>query len=235
MNTYSEMQKAQYENEASKWNINDKNPVVGGFDLHNDWEDYNTYLFKDITNLESKIGLDFGCGPGRNLVKYDKHFKELHGVDIAQNNLDNAIIWLNHNECDINNHKLYLCNGIDLDKIPSSTYDVIMSTICFQHIRVYDIRYNLLKEFYRVLKPKGVITMQMGFGPETLIKKSVPYHTNYYDAPGTNGQIDTRVESPDELKNDLEQIGFTNFKYYITSTGPGDGHPNWIFFNARKK
>jgi hypothetical protein len=46
--------------------------------------------------------------------------------------------------------------------------------------------------------------------------------------------MDTRVESPDELKNDLEQIGFNNFKYYITETGPGDGHPNWIFFNAKK-
>jgi ubiquinone/menaquinone biosynthesis C-methylase UbiE len=92
----------------------------------------------------------------------------------------------------------------------------------------------LLKEFYRILKPKGVITMQMGFGPETPTKESVSYNSNHYDAPGTNGQMDTRVESPDELKNDLEQIGFNNFKYYITETGPGDGHPNWIFFNAKK-
>lgn len=234
MNIYSEMQKAQYENEALKWNVSNKDPVVGGFDLHNNWEDYNTYLFKDITNLESKIGIDFGCGPGRNLVRYNKHFKELHGVDIAQNNLDNAIIWLNYNNCDINNHKLYMCNGVDLSEIPSSTYDVIMSTICFQHICVYDIRYNLLKEFYRILKPKGIITMQMGFGPETPTKKSVSYNSNHYNASGTNGQMDTRVESPDELKNDLEQIGFNNFKYYITETGPGDAHPNWIFFNAKK-
>ena len=127
-----------------------------------------------------------------------------------------------------------MCSGVDLNEIPSSTYDVIMSTICFQHICVYDIRYNLLKEFYRILKPKGVITMKMGFGPETPTKESVSYNSNYYDASGTNGQMDTRVESPDELKNDLEQVGFNNFKYYITETGPGDGHPNWIFFNAKK-
>ena len=101
MNKYSQMQKNQYENDARDWNINNRNPVVGGFDQHNAWEDYNTYLFKDITNLESKIGLDFGCGPGRNLVKYSKHFKELHGVDIAQKNLDNAVVWLTHNNCNI--------------------------------------------------------------------------------------------------------------------------------------
>jgi ubiquinone/menaquinone biosynthesis C-methylase UbiE len=228
------MQKDQYENDAISWGVDNRDPVVGGFDQHNIWEDYNTYLFKDVGNLESKITLDFGCGPGRNLVKYSKQFKELHGVDIAQKNLDNAAIWLTHNNCNLDNHKLYLCNGSDLEGIPSSTYDVVMSTICFQHICVYKIRYNLLKEIFRVLKPKGHITMQMGFGPETIHKVSVPYDSDNYDAQGTNGQMDTRIESPDQIKNDLYNIGFKNFKYYITEVGPGDAHPNWIFFNAVK-
>jgi ubiquinone/menaquinone biosynthesis C-methylase UbiE len=235
MNKYSEMQKNYYEVDANSWSLENRDPVVGGFDLHNDWEDYNTYLFKDVTNLKSKIGLDFGCGPGRNLVKYSASFKELHGVDIAQKNLDNAILWLEHNNCDLKRHRLYLCNGSDLGEVPSATYDVVMSTICFQHICVHEVRFGLLKEFYRVLKPGGVLTMQMGFGPEVSIKNSVSYYSNFYDAMGTNGQVDARVESADELKNDLEQVGFDSFNHYITQTGPGDGHPNWIFFNAKKK
>ena len=37
-----------------------------------------------------------------------------------------------------------------------------------------------------------------------------------------------------QIEKDLLSIGFKNFKYYIRPTGPGDGHPNWIFFNAQK-
>jgi hypothetical protein len=113
-----------------------------------------------------------------------------------------------------------------LDKLPK--FDGI-------YFDTWDEDQNPFNEYISyILKPKGVITMQMGFGPETPTKESVSYNSNHYDASGTNGQMDTRVESPDELKNDLEQVGFNNFKYYITETGPGDGHPNWIFFSAKK-
>lgn len=234
MNKYSEMQKNQYESDASQWSVESRDPVVGGFDLHNNWEDYDNYLFKDINSLSTKVCLDFGCGPGRNLVKYRDTFKEIHGVDIAQKNIDNAELWIIHNGYSMEKHKLYVCSGVNLTEIPSKTYDVVMSTICFQHICVWEIRYNLLKEIYRVLKPNGYVSIQMGFGPQVSTKTSVNYKDNYYDANGTNGQIDTRVENPDELETDLKEIGFKDFKYYITTTGPGDGHLNWIFFNAKK-
>jgi ubiquinone/menaquinone biosynthesis C-methylase UbiE len=235
MNKYTEMQKSQYEKEASGWSIDYREPVVGSFEQHNNWEDYDTYLFKDIDNLELKSCLDFGCGPGRNMVKYSSKFKQLDGVDIAQNNIDNAIIWLSHNNCDMSKHKVYLCNGEDIKNVPSNSYDIIMSTICFQHICVHEIRYNLLKDFHRVLKSGGFLTMQMGYGSVSPYKNSVDYYDNNYNAEATNGSLDTRVESPEQLKNDLYKIGFTNFKNYITTTGPGDGHLNWIFFNSLKK
>lgn len=235
MNKYTDMQKNQYESDASYWSVENRDPVVGGFDLHNSWTDYDDYLFKDTTNLETKIGLDFGCGPGRNLVKFGDNFKELHGVDIAQKNLDNAKIWIQHNQRTQDQHKLILTNGVDLANIRDSTYDVLMSTICFQHICVYDIRFGLLKEFSRVLKKGGYLTMQMGFGSQTNNKTSVGYYDNNYDAHGTNGQYDTRVEEASQLETDLSKVGFSNFKAYIRPTGPGDAHPNWIFFNAVKQ
>ena len=235
MNKYTDMQKNQYEDDASRWSIENRDPVVGGFDLHNNWADYSEFLFKDITNLEAKVGLDFGCGPGRNLVKFGNTFKELHGVDIAQKNLDNAKIWIEYNERSQKKHKLILTNGIDLSNIEKNTYDVIMSTICFQHICVYDIRFGLLKEFARVLKKGGHLTMQMGFGPQVPTKNSVGYYENHYDAEGTNGQFDTRVENISELESDLSKTGFTQINTYIRPVGPGDGHPNWIFFNAIKQ
>ena len=232
-NKYTQMQKNHYELMASKWNINNLEPVVGSFKAHNAWEDYE-YLFKDIDSLSEKIVLDFGCGPGRNLVKYNNRFKRIDGVDIGSINLENAKIWMKHNNIDENSSKLYLCNGVNLKNIQDQEYDIIMSTIAFQHICVYDIRFNYLKEFYRLLKPNGFITIQMGFGKNPPNKRTVGYYDNYYEAQVTNGWCDTSIEDHTQVENDLTSIGFKNFKHYIRPVGPGDNHTNWIYFSAQK-
>ena len=231
MNTYTVMQKNSYEQEATRWDLNNLDPVVGSFHAHNNWKDYE-YLFKDISDLNNKIVLDFGCGPGRNIVKYKNQFLKIDGVDIGENNLKNAKLWIEHNNFDVNSVDLILCNGVDLQNIEDSKYDIVMSTICMQHICVHEIRFNYFKEFYRVLKPNGYITFQMGYG--TARPKSVDYYANNYDVFGTNGECDTQVTDPKQLETDLLKIGFTNFNYYIRPTGPGDLHSNWIFFNAQK-
>jgi len=230
-NKYTKMQKNLYKRESESWNINNKNPVVGSFDAHNNWNDYE-FLFKDIENCENKIVLDFGCGPGRNLVKYSSKFNRIDGTDIAETNLQKALLWIEYNNIEKEKHNLILCNGIDLNRIGNETYDIVMSTICMQHICVYDIRFNYLKEFYRVLKNGGYITIQMGYG--TPSPACVDYYDNYYEAKSTNRGCDTNISDYKQIEKDLLSIGFKNFKYYIRPTGPGDNHPNWIFFNAQK-
>jgi SAM-dependent methyltransferase len=153
-------------------------------------------------------------------------------VDISSKNLENASIWLKHNNIDSENVKLILCNGIDLNNIKNEEYDIVMSTICMQHICVYDIRFNYFKEFYRILKPGGYITIQMGYGKPS--PNSVDYYDNNYEALYTNRGCDTDISSHEQVEKDLLKIGFKNFNYYIRSVGPGDCHPNWIFFNAQK-
>ncbi len=189
-------------------------------------------MFKDIINLDFKKVLDFGCGPGRNIVKYNNTFKSIDGVDISQTNLDNSLIWIKHNNINPENTKLFLCNGIDLSNIGNENYDIVMSTICMQHICVYEIRLNYLKEFFRVLKPGGYITIQMGYGKGSPM--TVDYYVNNYDALSTNRGCDTDISESTQIENDLISIGFKNFNYYIRQTGPGDCHNNWIFFNAQK-
>jgi ubiquinone/menaquinone biosynthesis C-methylase UbiE len=230
-NNYTLMQKKAYESDSANWNINNKDPVVGSFDAHNNWKDYE-FLFKDIENCENKIVLDFGCGPGRNLVKYSSMFSRVDGTDIAEKNLQNALQWIEHNNIEKEKHNVILCNGIDLSSIDDKTYDIVMSTISMQHICVYDIRFNYLKEFYRVLKNGGHITIQMGYG--TPSPMSVDYYENCYTATSTNRGCDTNISDYTQIEKDLLKIGFKDFKYYIRPTGPGDCHPNWIFFNAQK-
>lgn len=229
-NNYTIMQKNLYESLASQWNVNNLDPVVGTFNEHNAWVDYE-YLFVDIPEKYKKDVLDFGCGPGRNLVKYSDQFNRIDGVDIAQRNLQNASIWIRYNQKDEAKHKLILCNGVDISNIGNEEYDIVMSTISMQHICVYKIRLNYLREFYRVLKPGGYITLQMGYGGSGT---GVDYYYNSYEAIASNGGCDTNITDILQIQKDLEGIGFKNFKYYIRPVGPGDRHANWIFFNAQK-
>jgi SAM-dependent methyltransferase len=230
-NKYTKMQKSLYDSEASKWSLTNKEPVVGSFDAHDAWEDYDTFLFADI-NTSGKIALDFGCGPGRNIVKFNSRFKRIDGVDISQVNLDKALIWLKENN--VSTPILKMNNGVDVSCIDTDNYyDVIFSTICLQHICVYDIRLSILKDFYRILKPGGSICLQMGYGYSEE-KKSVPYYDNFIEASVTNGFCDVRVEDPDHIKNDLHNIGYEKFSYDLRPVGPGDNHAQWIFFRAFK-
>ena len=227
-NKYTQMQLNQYNSLASGWSEENRDPVVGSFDAHNQWADYEN-LFTNIDNQSEKIGLDFACGPGRNIVKYSNRFKRLDGVDISPVNIENAKRYVSSNGIESN---LYISNGIGIDCIESGTYDFVMSTIALQHICVYDIRYSIMKDIYRILKDDGVFTAQMGFGSPS--PATVGYYENYYDADGTNRTCDVCIESTEQLEKDLFEIGFTNFEFVIGPVGPGDVHPNWIYFNCKK-
>lgn len=230
-NKFTRMQKSFYVEEATKWSPTNRDPVVGSFDAHNKHSDYDL-LFEGL-DTEGKIALDYGCGPGRNLVRYAPRFSRIDGADISLQCLIGARKWLLHNG--IEGGKLLLVNGVDLREIKDETYDMVFSTICLQHVPVYEIRYNLMKEFYRVLKPGGWFTAQMGYGG-TNSDRDAEYFDNRYDAPSTNGGCDVQVTNTDYPYDDLVKIGFigSTFSAMIRSVGPYDRHANWIFFRSRK-
>lgn len=228
-NSYTNMQRNTYNSEASKWTKENPDPVVGSFHQHNNWKDYEN-LFTRIENQAEKIGLDFACGPGRNIVKYKGRFKRLDGVDLSPINIENCRKYIAENG--VEGANLYISDGVGIGKVPDNTYDFVMSTIALQHICVHEIRFNIFKGIYKALKDGGIFTAQMGYGYPS--PSSVGYYENNYGATGTNRACDTRVEDPSQLKSDLEKIGFKDFNYIIGTTGPGDCHPNWIYFSAVK-
>ena len=237
---YLKMQRECYDYLASGWSVHKRDPVVGCFDEHETWEDYS-YLFDGMFDFHDNadylqkaselVILDFGCGPARNLVRYGKYFKRIDGVDISTDVIQKARDWLTDRDA-WNHNRLFVCSGQDLEEIESDHYDAVMSTITLQHICVYSIRFRLFEEFFRVIKKGGWLTAQMGFGAGK--KGSVPYKTDYCEAIATNGGYDTRVEDPNDLRLDLESVGFSEFKYFVRPAGPCDSHPSWIFFRARK-
>lgn len=228
-NKFTQMQQNFYDKVASTWDASTPpiSDFVGVWDELNNWEDSEA-LFVDIPDIQDKDVLDFGCGPGRNLVKYNTRCKSMAGVDISTHNLEKAKEFLEVSGCNPNKFTFYKNDGVNLDTIESNSFDVIMSIITWQHISVYDIRYNLLKEFYRVLRPGGYITIETVF--TTNRPGTVGYYENFYDAPGTNSSFDCVVENPEYVKKDVESIGFRNFKYHIFDYGE-ESH---IYFNAQK-
>lgn len=229
--TYADMQKKWYEGAARKSRYSGDeiiDNVVGSFQEHNSWPDYDRFMFKYIDDsFKDKYALDFACGPGRNIAKYHHLFRRIDGADIAQANLNNAAEYLTSLGVLVPN--LYVTSGVDLGDAHDNTYDFIFSTIAMQHICVHATRFSILSHMYRALRPRGRVSIQMGFG---VSPNKAGYYENRYDAPGTNSACDTMVENPDFVESDLKRIGFRDFEYWVRPVGPGDSHPYWIFFTA---
>jgi ubiquinone/menaquinone biosynthesis C-methylase UbiE len=223
-NPYTRMQKSQYERDADL--MNQENHM-----FHNANRDYWDILVSDTeSNFRGKVGLDFGCGCGRNVMNLWMRFARMDGVDISRGNLQHARENLLKCGCPPECFRLFESNGVDLSCLPADEYDFIMSTIVLQHISVHDIRFGLLKEFYRVMKAGGLLSFQMGFGEGY---GRAGYFDNHYDAKVTNSDHDTSVTDPEQIAGELRQIGFSNVRHVIRKPF-SDGHPNWIFVKAEK-
>jgi len=112
-----------------------------------------------------------------------------------------------------------------------------MSTIVLQHIPVYDVRFSLLTEFYRVLNPGGLLKFQMGYGDnlkDNMGRKKAHYFDNADITEGSNGTYDVRVTNKNHLINDLKSIGFKNILINIDKSFCDFGHDFWIYVSAEK-
>lgn len=206
--------------------------VAGSWRQHDEWPDYEAYLMKHVPRDGSWLAIEYGCGPGRNLRRWSDWFRRIDGVDISARNLENARCFLNGVVASEKMPQLFLTEGRDCGPAPVDTYDFAFSTICLQHICVWEVRFAILSSLFRVLKPGGRLSVQMGFGSPS--PATVPYHANYYGAHSTNRESDTEVASPDQIGDDLARIGYEGFEYWVRPVGPGDVHPSWIFFTAVK-
>lgn len=240
---FTKMQHDYYQQKAHGWSSKYRNPVVGSFDEHNEASCYDVML-EGFDTASMKM-LDFGCGPARNIVKLAPKFSAIDGADISFKNLENAEAWIHENfpqdekmfKEDQEVH-LFQCNGANLSEIASDQYDMVYSTIVLQHIPIHELRLRYFKEFLRVLKPGGWITLQMGFGRGPRSDSiTVDYHENEWGARETNGRRDVSIDDPEDLRKDIEDsAGFENFSYSMSHPIPKDSatHTNWIYFRAQK-
>lgn len=225
-NSYTNMQRSAYYSGTSNHEEHNSNP------------DYWDILLGDLKKSESwknKNALDFACGKGRNVSNMLTlcEWNRVDGIDISEENISYCKqTYLNQNS------QWYVNNGIDVSELKDQEYDFIMSTIALQHIPVYDIRKSIIIDLFRVLKPGGLFSFQMGFGNDLIDQFNRPkssYYENSWDAKGTNSGHDVRITNPKDVVEDLKGIGFESVSYEIRNSFSDVGHPQWIYVKALKK
>lgn len=244
---YRQMQ-ARYYGSVPPTDDSMKNHVVGCFEEHEKYP-YERYLLEKFPNngqegvlnwLLGVTALDFGCGPGRMILRMSNRFARVDGVDISPTCIATAERWTQHL---VHKPRLYVNDGVVLNGVPSEEYDFVYSTIAFHHINPYDIRISLLGEFFRVLKPGGRLAIQMFYTttPRQDWHQHTSWRESFHDAPMTNGYYDVRItpENTAEVKEDLEKIGFVDVDFRIAPYPPpphprGPSETDWIFIHAKK-
>lgn len=233
---YVKMQRKYYIRNARNSNVVPGNliddQVVGSWKEHDEWADYETYMMKYVRPEDGLVALDFGCGPGRNIRRWTDWFKRIDGADISKSNIANAQVFLRDQLLEEKKPNLYVTNGTNCGEAKSDTYDFVFSTVCLQHICSHSVRFQILSDIYRILKPGGRISLQMGYGSPSPM--TVGYFEDNFSAEATNRSCDTEISDVSEPKSDFDRIGFMNFESWIRPVGPGDIHPNWVFLTATK-
>jgi SAM-dependent methyltransferase len=226
---YSSMQKDVYENISAGM-------VVENHRQHNSNPDYKNILLSSISkniDVDKKI-FEFGFGCGRNIINIRKMgYKFVDGCDISNNNKINSTLEITKEVGDIGKTRLFVVDGTGINGVESDHYDFVFSTIVLQHICMYDIRFKILRDKYRILKKGGLLSFQMGFDNGKHPGYTIDYHDNYFNAANTNGFYDVCVTNPEDVVNDLKAIGFTNISYELRPAWE-DGHDKWIFIKAEK-
>ena len=224
---YTAMQKSFYEAETPRMS-------EANHSEHNTNPHYWSILLAPLNDGDwsEKVVLDFGCGCGRSVENILNKWtvKEIHGCDISQNNIDYCHKHL-PTVTTHTNYKFFVTDGQSLQPAESDAYDLIVSTIVLQHIPVYNIRKKILTDMHRCLKPGGTLSIQMGYGAAPLTFSD--YYDNTINARATNGFHDTRVARPEQLGNDLRDIGFTAIRLSIRKSWT-DSHTQWIYATAIK-
>jgi SAM-dependent methyltransferase len=201
--------------------------VVGSY-AQQERFDYERWLLGGLTIGLDARALEYGCGPGRMMLRLAPRFARVDGIDISP-----EVVEVARRRCE---HlpgppRLMVTDGESVP-VDAASYELAYSVICLQHICVYAVRRRIFEGLFRALVPGGVLTFQMGYGPGHLAR--VGYFADYVEAHGTNGAVDVTVLHPTELAIDLCDIGFVSPSFALTPTGPGDTHAAWIFFRVVK-
>lgn len=111
--------------------------------------------------------LEIGCGAGRMLVHFARHFDRVDGIDIAPEMLEQARGHMPDNVA------LSVVDGASLDDFEAQSVDFVFSVQVFQHIPDRGVIAAYLGESARVLRGGGRAVLQFDSRPDPLLRRLV--------------------------------------------------------------
>jgi trans-aconitate methyltransferase len=217
------------------------------------WHEMFPYVPNLLKGIEDKLPVrprvaDFGGGPGRVIKRFQAFSSEISVIDVSRYALDYFLESFNGDE----KTTAYESSGMDVGDAPEDHFDLVYSTISFQHIPSRTIRRNILRGVHNILHHNGWISFQMGYNPtyeagvwshDTTHAK---YDSDYWDAERTNGHADCTINEKDLplLMADFGDI-FKDVSYHTVDVAGkyqnlnGQYHApywasDWIFIKGRK-
>jgi spore maturation protein CgeB len=128
-----------------------------------------------IADPEEKVVLEIGCGVGRLLnAAVDKYWRVI-GIDVSEEAISKAKELLPAYDT----LQLITGNGVDLHPVPDNSVDLVISFASITSIPT-DVIANYLIEIHRVLKPTGVVRLQMYLGKEQPVRTTDTLHLRCY-------------------------------------------------------
>jgi 2-polyprenyl-3-methyl-5-hydroxy-6-metoxy-1,4-benzoquinol methylase len=104
--------------------------------------------------------LDFGCGVGRLTEALAEHFPSVDGVDISETMIQRARELSAHPDA----CRYHVNTRGDLQLFEDATFDLVHSSIVLQHVG-RELAASYLTEFVRILRPGGVVHVQLPTTP----------------------------------------------------------------------
>lgn len=164
--------------------------------------------------------LDVGCAGGRDAAIFKESGLDPVGIDISTSMIHIA----RENNRDI---EFYLGNFIHMP-FPNQSFDGVWAHACLLHLETVGEVVEALKEFYRVLKPKGILHVfvkkQQGKDKTMAVIDSISGHKRFF-----------QFFSSSEIKKLVTEQGFEIIEQ-------NDNHPDnsqrkevvWIHILAKK-
>ncbi len=169
------------------------------------WNEFKThpskYAYEFLKNKKGKI-LDVGCGSGRNFSVFP-YKSEIYGVDFSKNLLNYA----RQNAKKIGREVELKKMQNEIIPYPDNYFDYALCTAVLHCIDSKKKRQKLIKEIYRVLKPRGEILISVWSRNEKRLKNR-PKETY---VPWTSAGVKKRytyIYDKQELLQEIKDAGF---------------------------
>ena len=118
--------------------------------------------FPPGTDTRRLTALEIGCGPGRLMLPLSEDFGEIHGVDVSGEMVELA----RKNLAGVDHAHVRRNTGSELADYADQSIDFCYSFAVFQHIPAKEVVWSYLREICRVLKPGGLMKVQVNGLPQ---------------------------------------------------------------------